>query len=148
MTLDKRALKILTSMFWSPAGWNPDPKVSSEDFAYAKAKGLMFDLVALSHDQAVDAAMDAVSRTSREAISSAFISSLGSRRLDLRSALGSYAVGRHLMSHPKAVGVGSPSCTYCGGYDKADADPNIMSFERLKWGGCPSRSSRIHRIRS
>ena len=135
MALDKRALKILTSMFWSPTGWKRDPTVSSEDFAFAKAKGVMFDPVVFSHDEAVVAAMEAMSRTSRSEIAQAFVSSLGSRRLDLRSALGSYAVGRHMGSHVKTISRGGPSCTYCGGYDQADADPNILNFERLKWGG-------------
>lgn len=135
MAPDKRALKILSGMFWSSAGWKRDPKVSPEDFAYAKAKGVMFEPVALTHDQAVVAAIDAVSRTGLAAVSRAFVSSLGSRRLDLRSALGSFAVARHMKAHPKIASGVSPGCRYCGGYDRADADLNILNFERLKWGG-------------
>jgi hypothetical protein len=135
MVPDKRALKILNGMFWSSAGWNRNPSVPPEDFAYAKTQGLMFDPVVLTHDQATLAAAEAVASISRETASRAFISSLSSRRLDLRSALGSYAVGRHMKAHPKVDCVGSPSCSYCGGYDKADADPNILNFERFKWGG-------------
>lgn len=135
MVPDKRALKILTGMFWSPAGWNRNPTVSPEDFAYAKAQGLMFDPVALTHDEVTSAAIGAATGISREAVSHAFISSLGSRRLDLRSAIGSYAVGRHMKAHQNIKSAGSPSCTYCGGYDKADTDPNVLNFERFKWGG-------------
>lgn len=135
MALDPRALKILTGMFWSSSGWQRDPTVSPDDFAYAKAHGLMFDAVALSHDEAVRAAVNAVARTSREAIARAFVSSLGLRRLDFRSAMGSYAVGRHLSAHPKIVSSGSQSCAYCGEFDRSDADPNILNFERIKWGG-------------
>lgn len=134
MVPDKRALKILTDMFWSSAGWKRDPTVSPEDFAYAKAKGLMFDPIALTHDEAVAAAIDAVRRTSQESIARAFTSSLGSRRLDLRSALGSYAVGHHMKAHSR-VAAGGIGCAYCGTYDKANADPNILNFERFKWGG-------------
>jgi len=135
MVPDKRALKILNGMFWSSAGWNRNPSVPPEDFAYAKAQGLMFDPVDFTHDQATSAAVDAAARISREVVAHAFVSSLKSRRLDLRSALGSYAVGRHMKAHSKINSVGSPGCAYCGGYDKADADPNVLNFERFKWGG-------------
>ena len=134
MALDKRALSILNGMFWSASGWRPNPTVAEEDFAYARSKGLMFDPVALSHDEAVAAARRAVSATARETVTQAFLSSLGSRRLDLRSALGSYAVGRHLSAHPLVSSPGSPSCSYCGAYAASDA-PNILNFERIKWGG-------------
>lgn len=135
MDVDKRALGILTDMFWSPAGWKREPTVSPEDFAYAKAQGLMFDPVSWSHDQAVSKAIDAVSRTSKEAVARAFLSSLQSRRLDLRSALGSYAVGRHLKPHPKVSSGTSPSCRHCGGCDTAVGDLNLLNFERMRWGG-------------
>ena len=41
MTIDKRARKILNDTFWSSSGWKREPKVSPEDFAYAKSKGLI-----------------------------------------------------------------------------------------------------------
>lgn len=94
----------------------------------------MFEPLVLSHDEAVDAAIRAVNQTAMKSVSLAFLTSLGTRRLDLRSALGSFAVGRHLQQHRKEVAGPSPSCTYCGEYDTA-ADPNIMNFERFKWGG-------------
>lgn len=134
MTVDQRALKILTATYWSSSGWRPEVTVSPEDFAYAEAKGLMFETRTVSHDQAVDAAIGAVNQTPKESVSFAFVASLGTRRLDLRSALGSFAVGRHLQKHRKAEAGTSSSCTYCGEYDTAD-DPNIMNFERFKWGG-------------
>lgn len=134
MPPDKRALKILTDMFWSTSGWKRDPSVKPEDFAYARLHGAMFDPIVLSHDQAVDAAIGAVGATTREAVAQAFVSSLGSRRLDLRSAMGSFAVGRHLQVHRMAASGGSPSCAYCGEYESS-VDPNVLNFERIKWGG-------------
>ena len=98
MVVDKRALRILTGAYWSPLGWRPDPSVAPEDFAYAKAQGVMFDPILLTHDQAVDAAINAVSGTTHEAAASAFVASLGSRRLDLRSALGFVGIHRELMT--------------------------------------------------
>jgi hypothetical protein len=135
MVTDKRALKILTTMFWSSAGWKRDRTASAEDFAYAKAQGLMFDPVTLTHDEAVSSAIHAAGKVSLKAVSDAFIASLGSRRLDLRSAMASYAVGRHMKAHDKIRRAGDARCGYCGGYDTADADPNILNFERFKWGG-------------
>jgi len=94
----------------------------------------MFDPIELSHDEAVAAARSAVNATSRQTVTHAFLASLSSRRLDFRSALGSYAVGRHLSSHPLVSWAGSPGCSYCGAYAKSD-NPNILNFERIKWGG-------------
>lgn len=136
MALDKRALKILTDTYWSAAGWKHRPTVAPSDFAYAKKMGLMFDPDSRTHDQAVAAACKAVSQTYDRQVSQAFIASLGSRRLDLRSALGSFAVGRHLERHSMAAAKpGSTSCGYCGEYADAGGDLNVLNFERFKWGG-------------
>lgn len=137
MPLDKRARKILFDTFWSASGWKREQQVSAEDFAYAKAHGAMFDAVEVSHDESVRAAIDAVSLHSSSAIASAFMASLSTRRLELRSALGSFAVGRHLELHRNA----SSRCEYCGEYQSA-ADPNVLNFERLKWGGVRHDSPR------
>lgn len=134
MPVDSRALKILTGAYWSASGWRREPAITPEDFAFAKSKGLMFDAHEVTHDQATDAAIRAVRQTSLEAVGFAFVASLGSRRLEQRSALGSFAVGRHLQLHRKTDTGSSRICTYCGEYETA-ADPNIMNFERFKWGG-------------
>lgn len=134
MTLDKRAVGILNATFWSASGWRSNPSVADEDFTYARSKGLMFDPIEFSHDEAVAAARSAVNATASQTVARAFLASLSSRRLDLRSALGSYAVGRHLSAHPLISLAGSPSCSYCGAYATSN-DPNILNFERIKWGG-------------
>lgn len=135
MTTDKRAIKILMDTYWSTAGWRCEPVVSPEDCAYAKHQKTMFDPVRLSHGEAVDAALRAVTDIDRVDVVNAFVASLGSRRLDLRSALGSYAVGRHFQQHAASAATGWMSCAYCGAYDVEDIDLSILSFERLKWGG-------------
>lgn len=134
MPIDKRALKILNDTYWSASGWRRDAMIAPSDFAYAKSQGLMFEPILLTHDQANAAATTAIRQTSPEAVSHAFVASLSSRRLDLRSALGSFAVGRHLVNHHKTEFGPSPICTYCGEYDTG-VDPNILNFERFKWGG-------------
>lgn len=134
MPLDKRALGILNAMFWSASGWKSNPSATEEEFAYARSKGVMFDPIELFHDDAVAAARKSVTNADHQTVTQAFIASLGSRRLDLRSALGSYAVGRHLSTHPLISSPGSPSCAYCGAYERSE-DPNLLNFERIKWGG-------------
>lgn len=93
----------------------------------------MFEPELISHDKAVARAIDAVGSTSRDRVASAFLASLTSRRLDLRSALGSYAMGLHLTQHSFR---GSGVCDYCGEYDESKPrDLSVLNFERLKWGG-------------
>lgn len=54
IAVDKRALKILSNTHWSTAGWKRQPETPADDFSYAKAAGLMFDPVHVTHDQAID----------------------------------------------------------------------------------------------
>jgi hypothetical protein len=71
----------------------------------------------------------------RQAVADAFILSLSSRRLELRSALGSFAVLQHLPRHqaPRQGG----TCPVCGVYNRVaeEEDLNVLNFERFKWGG-------------
>ena len=115
MTLDRRAVQILIDTFWTAAGWRRERLVSAEDFAYAKARGLMFDPISLSHAEAVESAIAARDALSKTHVVDAFVASLRSRRLDLRSGLGSYAVARHLVSHELVRQESSRACAICGG---------------------------------
>lgn len=133
--LDKQAAKILMDTYWSATGWRRVPSVSPEDLAYAKSRHVMFDPARFSHADAVSAAVEAVANISQFEVARAFVSSLGSRRLDLRSGLGSYAVGRYFQWHAALTTAERSSCAYCGVYDVEDVDFNILNFERLKWGG-------------
>ncbi len=132
---DARAIKILMNTYWSAAGWRREPSVSPGDFAYAKSHHVMFDPTRISHTEAVDAAVEAVENVNQTEVVRAFVSSLGSRRLDLRSGLGSYAVARHFQRHSQSTTTARSPCAYCGFYNVEDADLSILNFERLKWGG-------------
>lgn len=135
MTLDKRAVKILMETYWSSSGWKSDRHTRPDDLAYAKSKGVMFDPVERTHDQWVEAAVSAAARTRKEVATRAFVASLRSRRLDLRSALGSYAVARHMPVH-RADASAVQRCACCGEYGGLDSvDLNVLNFERIKWGG-------------
>jgi hypothetical protein len=131
--VDSRAVQILFATYWTASGWRNEPTVPTEDYEYAKAAGIMFEPRRISHDEAIAEARDAAASIEPERVASAFLASLSTRRLDLRSALGSYAIARQLAMHQMQ---GSVACEICGEYDSAQLqDLNVLSFERIKWGG-------------
>src|SRR5258708_7882334 len=135
ITVDSRAAMILIKAYWSADGWRKeeDRKVSSEDFEYAKQAGVMFDPVVVTHDQLVQRAISILDRLSFGAVVDAFVSSISTRRLYVRSALGSYAVLRHFAAHNLLLS--QYSCRVCGFMEFDESDPydlNIYSLIRLK----------------
>jgi hypothetical protein len=135
--MDKRAIETLFKTYWSSAGWKPekDQTTPPRDFDHAKRAGVMFDPIRLSHDDIVRRAIDARSRIEPQAVVAAFLASLSTRRLDLRSAAGSFSVLRHLPEHEH--GNRRSRCPVCGtdNCPDEDEDLNVLNFERLKWGG-------------
>ena len=106
--------------------------------------GDLFDPVDLSHDDIVARLVSVRARIDLEQVADAFLASLGTRRLDLRSALGSFACAAQFPDHrlleqtARRVPSGRLHCRICGRYGYADAEPqdlDILSFERWKWGG-------------
>src|SRR4051794_33003022 len=89
---DRRAAKILFDTYWTPTGWRDGRSTPADDFEYAKRAGVMFDGERLSHDKIVERALLAVRNADRESVADAFVGSLSSRRMELRSALGSFPV--------------------------------------------------------
>lgn len=132
---DTKAIKILLTTYWSAKGWRDKPSVSSEDFEYAKSQGVMFDPVPFTHDKSIRWVREVLEQIKPEDVANTFLASLGTRRLELRSALGSYALMRHIPSHKFAGN--SASCSLCEGYRGGNApeDVNTLNFERFKWGG-------------
>lgn len=124
--------------FWSSKGrrdklaW-PDPEV----MAQAVRAGVMFDApLHKDHDGWVVAARNAVRPMSAQEAGEAFLASMTSGRLDLRSALGSYAVARHLPEHDLVPEPYTSHCGLCGLYpDEKPVNANTLNFERFKWGG-------------
>ena len=131
--LNKKAQQILFKTYWSSAGWKSDRTIPPEDFDYALKAGYMFKPVVLSHDDIVDWVVSVTNKVVLQQMSNAFLSSLSSRRLDWRSALGSFAVARHFPKHQFS---GEKMCDVCGEYRKpSEEDLSVLNFERLKWGG-------------
>ncbi len=53
--IEKKAKKILFNTYWKN-GWLSDKNrsLTSEDFEYAKSKGLMFDSFSINHDNCIN----------------------------------------------------------------------------------------------
>ncbi|QOK91960.1 hypothetical protein HF908_11015 [Ralstonia pseudosolanacearum] len=133
--MDKRALKILFDTYWSRHGWiQGEPRVSKEDFEYAKSQRVMFDPTSSNHDETISRLNTVVKRLTPRQVADSFLASLSTRRLDWRSALGSYSATRHMPEHDaprQAV-----QCQVCGMYTgKHEHDLNLLNFGRFKWGG-------------
>ncbi|MDK8643917.1 hypothetical protein ACQRXC_27485 (plasmid) [Niallia taxi] len=133
--VDKKAVKILFKRYWSTTGWT-NTQLSIKELDYAKEARIMFEPIELSHDEIIHNVNELVNILDLKEIIEQFIASLSTRRLDLRSALGSYIVGKHLLKH---TFTGAESyCIYCGSYSSKTQerqDLNILNFERFKWGG-------------
>ena len=94
----------------------------------------MFDDMRANHDQIVQDAVNAVSKVNRETVANAFVLSLSSRRLDIRSALGSYAVLQHFPVHsaPSSIRI----CPICRTINEEQTEElNVLNLERFKFGG-------------
>jgi hypothetical protein len=149
--IDKNAKDILFKTYWHNGCWidRRIRRISATDFAYAKAKGVMFDPITLTHDQSVAKTKEILSKISKGAVAKAFLSSLSTRRLEWRSALASFVCAQRLppphkytpkiCGHSYTNGVlthTSYRCGICRGDDRyADEDLSVLNFERIKWGG-------------
>lgn len=133
---DQAAVRTLLRTYWSSAGWRENRSTPSADLRQAIAAGVMFsEPRVVEHDELVADVRELAARADAQLIADAFVSSLSSRRLDLRSALGSFAVARHLPEHPFAPRSGTAGCAICGANATDEIDRNILNFERFKWGG-------------
>jgi hypothetical protein len=132
---DKKAQEILFNTYWSSAGWRKEPNTPPQDYLYALNAGYMFEPVVLSHDDIIVWLKKIFKKIEMRKVTDAFLSSLTTRRLDLRSALGSYAIARHFPSH-RFFG-DDVFCEICEEVSQAKEpqDLNVLNFERLKWGG-------------
>ncbi|HEY9130486.1 MAG TPA: hypothetical protein VIM98_01920 [Dyella sp.] len=150
--IDHRAKQILFDTFWNN-GWidNDYRRTPPEDFEYAKAQGLMFDPLAITHDALIERIVDLAQGMPPGKPARAFLCSLSTRRVDWRSGLASWSVARRLSKHIYQElrclgghsfknGVTTPrwryECGVCAGRDAYwQEDLNVLSFERVRWGG-------------
>jgi hypothetical protein len=127
--VDKKAKDILFKTYWTSAGWidGENRQTTPEDFDYAREKGVMFDPLTITKSELISRLSKIIQEIPLTKITDAFLCSLTNKRLDWRSALGSYANAKRLLSQP-----GIPDRDY--GYGENE-DLNILNFERIKWGG-------------
>ena len=134
MSRDVKALRILIDTYWSPQGWKPDGTIEASDFAYARQAGYMFDPVTVTHDDIVARLLTIRRRVTLEQVADAFLASLSTRRLELRSALGSFSFGAHfpdhrLVEHARGrMPSGRLQCRLCGRYGHSAAEQNDLNF--------------------
>ncbi len=134
--IDPKALKILLNAYWQGGRWVEDlkPRITKEEFEYAKRMGLMFDPIPAAHDGIVDAALKARDTVAFGSVVAAFVASLTSGKRQQRSALGSYAVLARMPQHSFHE---RDCCPVCGTYNfpEKQIDLNLCNVERFKWGG-------------
>ncbi|ASA26377.1 hypothetical protein [Paenibacillus donghaensis] len=145
--MDKKAQTILQKAFWTASGWKGTfGPFSGDEFDYAKSKGLMFDPLTITHDEIVDKLQVLHSRSiTKEKVVTAFLHSLSTRKVHLRSALSSWALTSQLPAHayaqPAAEQPMYSSCAPCDGrrlmsdQQYINEDLNVLNFERIRWGG-------------
>lgn len=152
--MDQRAKKILLQMYWHN-GWREQPLIAPEDYAYGKAKGVLFDPITITHDECVKKIKELLVCYHPKQFGKAFLSSLSTRNLEWRSAIASYAIGKQIPLHSYTpiisgafyeqgclVATGE-TCQICrdatygiiGKSCYEQADLNVLNFERIKWGG-------------
>jgi len=132
MPVDPKALRILTTTFWSSRGWRVPPLwPSADDFDYARGSGLMFDARQITHDELAMRIRGLAHRIPVEQVVEAFVSTLSSRRLDLRSAIASYVIGRALPIHSFRQRQRS-NIAICGVCGTADFVSNPADWNRFQ----------------
>ena len=136
--MDEEAKRILLKAYWGTGGWK-NGDVDDDDFQYAREHGVMFAPISLTHAQLVRETIAARDAIGPKRCGNAFIASLASRKVWLRSALGSFGNCVDLNSHrfsPHPMDSQSHLCRHCDSLRReSDCNLNVLSFERLKWGG-------------
>jgi len=92
--LDPKALQVLLSYNSLSPG-----STSAEEFAYAKQAGLLFDPLLQSHEEALSQAFQEVANAAKEHVTSLFLASFSSNRLDWRAGLSAYAMMQCFPAH-------------------------------------------------
>jgi hypothetical protein len=136
---DSKATKTLFDTYWTPKGWREPPSTPPADLAYATSEGVMFPPALLPHDSTLERLREVCEKIPPTNVGRAFLASLSTRELALRSALGSFSVARYVLPHAFVLNVHSGACNQCGLHlnpTNAQAeDLSVLNFERLKWGG-------------
>lgn len=131
--------------------------VSEERITRAKEKGYIFDYPEYeTHADTLNRIHRILAQIDPKDIANAFLFSLSTRKLEYRSALGSYyyaaAIPKHefMNSHNETLAAAANHCYLCGwsAWTTLDKDIrfgyNIYNFERFKYGGSVIGSTRLN----
>jgi len=145
--MDQKAKKILMQTYWQSGRWKAGGFTYTEDdFQFAKKMGLMFDRLTISHDECVQRLRQLHDEVlTKDLVVKAFLHSLSTRKVHMRSALSSWALTADLPIHtyrerPEEL-VSYSACGYCNEQkmmskeEYINEDLNVLNFERVKWGG-------------
>lgn len=132
-----KGLKLLFATHWNSGMWGQQ-EPTPEDFEQAKREGYMFDPPSVrTHDETLGLLRCVLEQISPSDVANAFLFSLSTRKLQYRSALGSYY---YAMAIPDHSHDGHGTCYFCNwielrGADEPGSEYNTFNFERYKWGG-------------
>ena len=124
-----------------------DSVITEEMIENAKIEGYLFDYPSYeSHSDTLNRLKNTLSQIDKTDIANAFLFSLSTRRLEYRSALGSYYYAKAIPKHEKMDGYHpmTSHCYLCGWYawkdepDELDlhcSSYNTFNYERYKYGG-------------
>ena len=131
----KQALKTLFDTYWSSSGWKMEHTTNPAAVQQAINCGVMFSPQSDTHENLMQRVCLLRNQITPKLLGAAFISSLSSKAVELRSALGSYSVALNMPEH-SFIDCGHNTCEVCGSGDtENDRDLNVLNFERFKWGG-------------
>lgn len=141
-------LKTLFALYKS-TNWD-EVNISEDEIAVAKEQGYLFDYPEYeTHSDMLQRLRSILAQIDSKDIANAFLFSLSTRRLEYRSALGSYyyamAIPDHefMKSHNEILAAASIHCYFCGWSAWKDVPNkfdekygyNFKNYERYKYGG-------------
>lgn len=143
-------LKTLFALYKSN-NWD-EVNISDAEMAFAKESGYLFDYPEYeTHSDTLKRIRSVLAQIDPKDIANAFLFSLSTRKLEYRSALGSYyyaaAIPEHefMKSHNEILADAINQCYFCG-WSAWEKEPsksdirfgyNYYNFDRYKYGGCP-----------
>ena len=115
--------------------------LSDEEYSYAMQKGIMFPYrKTIGHDECIKQLQDLTKQITPEEVASAFLYSLSTRKLEYRSALGSYWYAKAIPTHDSSSEKRCYICEWDTFNDLSCSKEyknhyNCLNYERFKFGG-------------
>lgn len=132
-----KGLKILKKIYDSTYNWQ-DYHCTDEEFEIAKQEGYMFDYPEyMSHEDTLKELKTVVDKISPEMVANAFLYSLSTRKLEYRSALGSYWYAASIPDHECECDADRSRyykyCDYCKWHQWDETPSDHNKYFGLNW---------------